>query len=177
MVERVHQRKREPEPKETNYDVNWRLQDKAVRQKAEGKVIIKCGEKEWEQGRQGFSKQLLSIQEWDTVGTPGWHIFLQKIKKHSGRHTHQGGLAIFVLEGKGYSVVDGVRHDWQKGDLLLLPVKPGGCEHQHFNEDPEKPTTWMAWRFWPMRDPVNTYKTQQEEHPDWIGGKRNKSAE
>ncbi|MBI4329702.1 MAG: cupin domain-containing protein [Chloroflexi bacterium] len=171
MVETVYERNREPEPKETSYDRQWRLQVQAIRRRVEGRVVIRGQGKEWEQSRQGFSKQLCSQDDWGTVGAPGWHIFVQKIRKHSGRHTHQGGLGLFVLDGKGYSVVDGVRYDWEEGDLILLPVKPGGCEHQHFNLHPEKPAVWMAWRFWPMRDPVEVYKTQQEEHPDWTGGK------
>ena len=46
-------------------------------------------------------------------------------RPRSGKHRHQGGLVIYVLEGKGYSIVDGERKDWEKGDLVLLPMKPG----------------------------------------------------
>src|SRR5690242_9499378 len=62
-----------------------------------------------------------------------WLVFQHDIHTHSGKHRHQGGLAIFVLEGEGYTEVDGVRIDWEAGDLILLPIKPDGCEHQHFN--------------------------------------------
>ena len=68
-----------------------------------------------------------------------WRVFIHDIKTRSGKHRHQGGLVIYVLEGKGYSVVDGERKDWEKGDLVLLPMKPEGVEHQHFNLDPAEP--------------------------------------
>ena len=58
-----------------------------------------------------------------------WNIFVQDIKVHSGKHRHQGGLVIYIIEGEGWSEVDGERHDWEAGDLLLLPLKPGGVEH------------------------------------------------
>ncbi len=171
MVERLHERKREPEPRETDYDLRMRLQNEAVRKRIEGKIVVHGRERSWEQSRQALSKHLSSQLEWDTLGAPGWNIFIQVIKKHSGRHTHQGGLAIFVLEGKGYSIVDGVRYDWEKDDLIVLPIQPGGCEHQHFNEDESNPAVWIAIRFRPITDAVDMVRTQQAEHPDWVGGK------
>src|ERR1700719_2851203 len=65
-----------------------------------------------------------------------WRVFIHDIRTRSGKHRHQGGLVIYVLEGRGYSVVDGERKDWEKGDLVLLPMKPGGVVHQHFNLNP-----------------------------------------
>ncbi len=171
MVERALERKREPEPKELMYDLGVRLQNEAVRQRAEGKIVMKGKEKDWEQSRQGLLKYMLYQTEWDTVGTPGWNIFINTIKQHSGRHTHQGGLVIFVLDGQGYSIVDGVRYDWEEGDLILLPIKPGGCEHQHFNLDPKKPSIWIAFAFRTMLEVVSVGRSQQAEHPDWGGGR------
>jgi gentisate 1,2-dioxygenase len=78
-------------------------------------------------------------------------VFTHEVRKISGKYRHQGELVIYVIDGKGYSVVDGERVDWEKGDLVLLPIlvllpmKPGGVEHQHFNLDPEKPALWMAF--------------------------------
>lgn len=53
----------------------------------------------------------------------------------SGKQKHQGGRVHFVWEGHGYTVVDGVKHDWEQGDLILIPIKPDGCVFQHFNAD------------------------------------------
>ena len=71
-----------------------------------------------------------------------WRVFTHEIRTKSGKHRHQGGLVIYVLEGKGYSIVEGERIDWEKGDLVLLPLNPNEVEHQHFNLDPEKPSVW-----------------------------------
>ncbi|MBI4333259.1 MAG: hypothetical protein HY673_18500 [Chloroflexi bacterium] len=140
MVERILEKKRGQEPQETKYDIGVKALAERMQQKAEGKIIIKGNDISYEQNRQGVIKFLLHRTDWDKVSTPGWHIFINHIQVHSGKHVHQGGLSIFVLDAEGYTVVDGVRYDWEAGDLIVLPVKPGGIEHQHFNKDPDGPT-------------------------------------
>lgn len=171
MVEKVLERGREPEPRETVYDQLRRIDNERIKGRLEGKVVIKGKELNWAQSRQGFSKWYSWDKKWEELGVSGWRIFINLIKNHGGKHRHQGGLAIFVLSGKGYTVVDGAKYDWEEGDLLLLPIKPDGCEHQHFNEDPEKASQWMAFIFTPLRDPIGVEFLQREDHPDWAGAK------
>ncbi len=33
----------------------------------------------------------------------------------------------------GFEVIDEQRHDWKKGNLFQLPIKPDGVVFQHFN--------------------------------------------
>ena len=49
---------------------------------------------------------------------------------HSGKHSHMEAL-LYVLEGEGYSIVDGERIDWKKGSLFH--VTGPQVVHQHFN--------------------------------------------
>ncbi len=93
-------------------------------------------------------------------------MFKHQIVTKSGRHRHQGGLLIFVTEGKGYSIVDGERWDWEKGDLVLLPMKPGGVEHQHFNLH-DKPSEWAAFINVPIQEHVASDLQQTEVSPDF----------
>lgn len=53
----------------------------------------------------------------------------------SGKQKHQGGRLHYVQEGRGYTEIDGVKYEWEKGDMILLPVKPQGVVFQHFNTD------------------------------------------
>lgn len=62
----------------------------------------------------------------------------------SGKQLTQGGRTHYVWEGKGYSEIDGVRHDWKQGDVILLPIKAKGTIHQHFNTDDKKPVKLIA---------------------------------
>ena len=57
----------------------------------------------------------------------------------SGRLQFQGGQIIFVIEGQGYTVIDGVKHAWKTRDVLNLPLKKDGIIVQHFNSSDDKP--------------------------------------
>src|SRR5204863_5154071 len=103
----------------------------------------------------------------DTV-LDDWIVFVNDIQVHSGKHKHQGGLVIFILEGEGYSIVEGERHDWEAGDLLLLPFKGGGgVEHQHFNKYENKPAKWIAFISSPLFFWGASEMVQLEEHPEF----------
>ncbi|MBI4330331.1 MAG: cupin domain-containing protein [Chloroflexi bacterium] len=168
MVEKMAERKRESEPGETLYDQSYRIINEAARAREQGRIIIKGREIDFQQSRQALLKFLIHQNDWKSVATPYWSIFINRIKVHSGKHVHQGGLALYVLAGKGYTVVDGVRYDWEEDDLILLPIKPGGVEHQHFNAEPDKPSEWIAFIFNPMQEAAAHRMEQKEDHPDWV---------
>ncbi|MDP2743768.1 MAG: cupin domain-containing protein [Dehalococcoidia bacterium] len=167
MAEREAMRAREAEAVSFNlyeegfkYDAN--LRERAVK----GRVVIRGKDRPWQQSRQGLIKFYLHAVLDDTsVGT--WRFFVHDIRSHSGKHRHQGGLAIYVIEGRGWTVVDRQRHDWEEGDLILLPVKLGGCEHQHFNGEPGKPCKWLAMIYSPFKELLGSEMEQKEASPDW----------
>lgn len=51
----------------------------------------------------------------------------------SGRIRHQGGIVHFVVEGRGYTDLDGTIHEWERRDLIGIPPRPLGVEFQHVN--------------------------------------------
>ncbi|HXG35665.1 MAG TPA: cupin domain-containing protein, partial [Dehalococcoidia bacterium] len=67
-------------------------------------------------------------------------LWIQEIPagSRSGRVRHQGGRLHYVWKGQGYTVVDGVSHDWEEGDVIALPIKEDGIEYQHFNTGDEE---------------------------------------
>ena len=131
-----------------------------------GKRVVKFKDLEWNKSEQSISKYYSSPHKQD-VAAPFWHVFVHHLEKQSGKHRHQGGLPIYVLKGKGYSVINGVRYDWKKGDLLLLPIMAGEVEHQHFNENPDEPAEWMAIRWYPFLDFLANTTKQVETRPNW----------
>lgn len=166
--ESVRTRVREPEPQETQYDRAIRDREIRNQRQAEGKVIIKSGEIPWELNRQGRLKFLIMERTSQDLAAPGWIVFQQQIYNHSGMHRHQGGTFIFVLGGKGYSVVNGTRYDWEARDLAILPMVPGGVAHQHFNLDPAVPALWMRVGYHLHKDPVIANWIEQiEVNPEW----------
>ena len=49
----------------------------------------------------------------------------------------------------------------------MLPLRPDGVEHQHFNSDPAKPALWMAFVHFGIRDYVASEMTQMEVSADY----------
>jgi mannose-6-phosphate isomerase-like protein (cupin superfamily) len=163
---------RERAATETKYDQVVRAKEIRNKRMAEGRVIVTGKDLPWELNRQGRIKYFLTDKS-DDVAAPGWLVFQQEIQKHSGMHRHQGGTFIFVLRGKGYSIVNEVRHDWEAGDLTILPMVPGGVAHQHFNLDPDVPALWMRVAYTPnKRLVVANWIEQFIVNPEWADKKR-----
>ncbi len=55
----------------------------------------------------------------------------------SGRLKFQGGQILFIVEGNGYTILDGVKHAWKPRDVVNLPLKKDGVVVQHFNSSEE----------------------------------------
>lgn len=164
MVQREAQREREAAPAGIEGPYAWMQREREGLES--GAILIKGKEKPHILNEQGYIKRL-STPNMPNTASDNMLIFIHRIAVHSGRHRHQGGYSLFVLEGKGYTVVDGVRHDWEEGDLILLPIKPGGVEHQHFNIDTRGASRWMALVSRPMVEILSRRVEQKEVHPDW----------
>jgi gentisate 1,2-dioxygenase len=147
-----------------------RDKDKMERSKT-GKVVIRGKDVPWTQNRQARNKMYMAPSR--STGQPvdtaldDWRVFVQDVVVHSGKHKHQGGLVIYVIEGEGYTEVEGERHEWQSGDVLLLPYKPGGVTHQHFNKHDDKPARWIAFIYFQVREWVASAIEQVENHPQF----------
>ena len=138
------------------------------RRHREGRVVVKGREIPFQQGRQGLIKTYLAPDLEDLPPT-GFLMFIHDIRTHSGKHRHQGGTALFVLEGEGYTVVDGERVDWEAGDLILLPIKPAGVDHQHFNKKMGEGCKWLSFIYLPIKKMMGHPLNQIENSPDWKG--------
>src|SRR3972149_4577868 len=101
MGEREAMREREAESKQHSFYEDLFRFSNALKERAEtGQIVIRGKDQPWEQGRQGLIKWFLHPSREDTA-LGDWLFFLHEIRTHSGRHRHQGGLAIYVVEGKG----------------------------------------------------------------------------
>ena len=163
-IERVRERERPP-ISENPYERVMRQRKELAERNRTGPVVVRYEDREWFQTRQGKLRFYLDPVTFKDTPLQHRRVFLHDIKTRSGKHRHQGGLVIYVITGKGYSVVDGERVDWQAGDLLLLPIKPGGVEHQHFNLQPGADCRWIAFSYMPFFDHVASEFTQTENSP------------
>ena len=170
MADFERTRVREPDAPQLNgYEILLRLRKEWDERQLTGQVVIKPSDREVQVSRQGRLTYFLDPNQYEDTPLQDWHVFVNDIRTHSGKHRHQGGLVIYVIEGKGYSIVDDERVDWETGDLLLLPIKQKGVEHQHFNTEPGKPCVWIAFVYIPIMDHVAMEFTQISNSPDFKG--------
>jgi len=167
MAEMERTRVREQEsPKLTSYEMALRQDRETAERNQTGRIVCKQDDCPQMLTRQGRLRYYLGHTIKDTP-LQDWIVFTHEIRTASGKHRHQGGLVIYVIDGEGYSVVDGERIDWSAGDLVLLPLREKGVEHQHFNSNPEKPALWMAFIRRTMQDYVASEMTQTEVSPEY----------
>lgn len=159
-MERTRVRERE-RPEMGSYEERLLMDREFAERQMKGQIVVKREEREQVLCRQGLIRNYLGHKNTKTA-LQEWIVFTHEVRTHSGKHRHQGGLVIYVIEGKGYSVVDGERIEWQKGDLILLPLRPNGVEHQHFNLQPGTPALWMAFIHQPTREYLAAEITQSE---------------
>lgn len=117
----------------------WRGLLKKAISLVEGKKL------KWEVNRQGRMRWYLHPGI-NRTSLRSLLVFMQEIPpgSRSGKQLHQGGIVHYVLKGRGYTVVNGQRHDWEAGDTISLPVLPDGIEYQHFNADSDNPAVFIA---------------------------------
>lgn len=62
-------------------------------------------------------------------------IYVQEIEPNgrSARFHHPGNQVIYIMQGEGYTALDGQNHHWAKGDVVQLPLRVKGTTVQHFN--------------------------------------------
>ena len=108
--------------------------DKGNEAKAEARTSIHEEELEWVETDQDFRVALMAAPE-NGFATWGSEYLISEIPPgwHSGEHEH-GEEAIYIVEGEGFSIVNGVKYEWNKHSVLWMPF---GSRHQHFNTGTE----------------------------------------
>jgi gentisate 1,2-dioxygenase len=97
-------------------------------------------------GPQAYSRHY--VEPKDGI-TQTLHIHLEEYGPggKSQKHGHVNEAAFYILDGKGYEIHDGVRYDWQAGDVAVVH---NNCVHQHFNASPDKPARALVLKTKPM---------------------------
>jgi gentisate 1,2-dioxygenase len=131
---------------QTNFwDELLKMRDRQRENRKSALMVIRGDELPQEINRQGLMRWYLHPAITDTVLTT--HMFFeQEIPpgSRSGRLKFQGEQVMFILEGKGYTLINGVKHHWEAGDVVNLPLRKEGIIIQHVNEDPNLPAKFVA---------------------------------
>ena len=93
--------------------------------------VYKSKLKPFKGGPTKFEKNIINPQEVTTAQAIETHILVMAPGQTGGKHGHMNSAVMYVLEGKGHEIHDGVRYDWQAGDAFIV----GNARiHQHFND-------------------------------------------
>lgn len=93
--------------------------------------------------------------EWNEQGHMCWYMhpnlknrayntflfYMQEIppSSRSGRQRHPGDQVNHIIKGRGYTIIDGVRYDWEEGAIVQIPLRADGVVFQHFNTSETEP--------------------------------------
>ena len=122
-----------------------RLRDEQREQRRGAMQVIKRGELPLELNPHGLMRWYLHPFIDDTA-IRALIFYSQEIPpgSRSGKQKHPGELIFYVVSGRGYTLIDGVRHPWRADDVFAIPTREGGVVYQHFNEDRERPAELVA---------------------------------
>ena len=68
------------------------------------------------------------------------HVFYRQeipVGSRSGLQRHGGDIIFKILQGEGYTEVDGVRYEWKQFDVMTLPLLRNGVVFRHVNTGSE----------------------------------------
>lgn len=77
----------------------------------------------------------------------------------SNRHRHTYETILWVLEGRGYSMIEDRRVEWRVGDALYIPV---WAWHHHVNADPSAKARYLACENAPMLQNMGRLAIREE---------------
>ena len=158
------------------YEALLQRRDEQRRKRAKGRQVVQARTLKQEIAPQGLIKWYLHPDIDDTV-LKTMMFFVQEIPpgSRSGKVRHQGGIAHLIMEGRGCSIVNGVRHDWEAINSLFIPILAEGVVFQHFNADPDRPVR-MAVAIPNLVDTLGVDLgagfEQLEEAPEYIQAQR-----
>ena len=133
------------EKAENMLDALIQLRDRYRRQAERGMKIVRGEDLPWEINRQGKMRWYLHPAKDDT-SIRSLVVYMQEIEPggRSGKQASPGGIVHYMLEGRGYVVVNGKKHSWAKGDCVGLPILSRPVEYQFFNTDKKRVARYIA---------------------------------
>ena len=129
-----------------------------VKVKMPGKVNIRQLEKQKNLSYSEERQCSVSISDIPSY-TIGVDITTISPNSNDRKHRHYYETVIFVLEGKGYSIIEGDKVEWVAGDALHIPP---WSWHQHFNTDIDKEVKFLSGTNAPLLQSVGDIDCREE---------------
>jgi gentisate 1,2-dioxygenase len=118
----------------TQYERTIELAKESARRAKRGPVVVHTRELKLEHVK-GRTRTYVSEPEILGSMVQTMAMFIAEIAPagKTGKHRHFNEAMIYILEGRGHSVIEGERYEWGEGDVVSIPLY---AWHQHFNDDP-----------------------------------------
>jgi quercetin dioxygenase-like cupin family protein len=145
MAKQSHHFSKKPRVFVRGIQGHYNLKDELARLRSMPRVV-KGRELRFNDGPQAFSRHY--IEPADGL-TQTLHIHVEEYAPggRTQKHGHVNEAAFYILDGEGYEIHDGIRHDWKAGDVAIVH---NNCVHQHFNASPDKPARALVMKAKPM---------------------------
>jgi gentisate 1,2-dioxygenase len=118
----------------------YALRDRQRKSLRDGAWIIRGAEVPWEKNDQGKMQWYLHPAI-EGAAIRSMMFLRQEIApgSRSGMQRSPGGQVLYVIQGRGYTMLDDDRHDWEAEDVINIPIRQEGVDVQHVNLDPVEP--------------------------------------
>lgn len=93
-----------------------------------------------------FGKHVVNPQSAFVTQLIEAHIDDVPPNSHGQKHGHMNSAVMFILDGEGYDVHDGVKIEWKAGDASIVE---NACVHQHFATG-DKPARYVIIKAKPV---------------------------
>jgi gentisate 1,2-dioxygenase len=125
-----------------------------------GPAIIRKSDLKWETTSMASRSALVMHPKINNSVAQSMMAFFTEIPPggKTGRHRHNSEAIIHILQGRGYSIFDDVRYDWEAGDTISPPANSW---HQLFNADAEKPVVIFAVTNNPLLEAIGIHVQEQ----------------
>ncbi len=143
----------------TFYD-DWLKADEEIQQGFKrAKHVARDSDFPWESTRQDAKVKLMIANNLG-FATMGGNVLKAEIPPgwHTGKHSH-GEESLHILEGEGFSIINGQRFDWHKGSTIQIPYR---AVHQHFNTG-SSPALYLSGMVFDLERFMNLAKLEQLE--------------
>jgi len=97
------------------------------------------GHRDWSRGYMRQYNRQGEDQHWKNMEIEISNSMGDLPGRHGGKHAHMEAF-LYIIDGEGYTVVDGEKVPWKKGSLVH--VQGPQTQHQHFNTG-DKPTAQL----------------------------------
>jgi gentisate 1,2-dioxygenase len=122
----------------------YQLRDYQREHQRNGAWLIKGKDLPWERNRQGKMKWFLH-PALDNTSIRSMLFLMQEIppRGKSGVQKTPGGQVLYIISGRGYTLLDGERFDWEAEDVVNIPIRANGVNVQHVNIDRREPVVFV----------------------------------